>query len=112
MENKKKHISELLAHNFILDDVVRAQIIVTLDTLSEDQLNQLDLLLMGADQKQDEMLASVLKENPNFGADLRGIVRKEVAIDLRAREATSHQKESDELSQIEAEIAAITPHKK
>ncbi len=104
MENKKQKIIDILDVSVLVSQESKQKILGKLDSLSEDQLDALLVLLSDAEETQERLIKKVLEVHPDFLDFLEKYTDKEINEARIEAENKSNKIDKGEIINLEEEL--------
>ena len=104
MHIKKQEIIDLLAKNVLINESLKEKIILSLNYSSDSQIDALYYILKEANNKQDEYIKLVIKQNPNFTNSIKNFTIKEIKKENLNKEKAESENNEKNLHNLEEEL--------
>ena len=102
--DKKEAILKTLGTNILVSKKTRDKIIEQIDTLDNQQIESLFVLLSEAGEKQKSILKSLIAKNPEFLNEIETMEAKEIRRALMEHEKKAKRKEEKDLKKLEEDL--------
>ncbi len=99
-----QELRDLVKKSLLLSDETRETILSQLETLDEDQKNDLESLLLDAQEKQNELLVETLQANPELLTQIKKRLRDASFARIKEQENSTKKEEEQTLSDLEDEL--------
>lgn len=107
MPSKKQDITDLLAKNVLINESLKEKMIHSLNFSSDAQIDALYYILKEANDKQDEYIKLVIKQNPNFTSSIKSFTIKEIKKENLKKEKEESENNESNLKNLEEELINI-----